>query len=107
MESTDQVPKQPRTQMTPEKAVQLAKDFCTQESWGLDFWREPMAVLASEVEKLKRTTARLRESRKHYMDAYHAARAALPFNWQPKPQASDKTTSTDTGITPEKEEISS
>ena len=35
------------------KAIQLAVDFCKYESWGLDFWRQPMALLAVEVERLR------------------------------------------------------
>ncbi len=39
--------------MTAEHAMQLAEDFCKHEAWGLDFWREPMTVLAAEVAKLR------------------------------------------------------
>ncbi len=39
--------------MTIEHAMQLAEDFCKHEAWGLDFWREPVAVLAAEVAKLR------------------------------------------------------
>ena len=41
------------SQMPLEKAMQLAEDFCKHEAWGLDFWREPMTVLAAEVARLR------------------------------------------------------
>lgn len=45
------------SRMTPQKAMQLAEDFCKHEAWGLDFWREPMTVLAAEVVKLTKERA--------------------------------------------------
>lgn len=43
--------------MTPDHAMQLAEDFCKHEAWGLDFWREPMTVLAAEVARLRSANA--------------------------------------------------
>lgn len=40
------------SKVTPEKAIQLAEDFCKREAWGLDLWREPLTVLAAEVARL-------------------------------------------------------